>query len=1200
MKTPDIARILFILFLTTECSSKLCAAPGDLDASFDPSTGAGNQVYSVRAQTDGRFVIGGLFTSYNGTPRARLARINEDGSLDTTFDPGLGASDNVWAILVQSDGKIIVGGQFGSFAGQLGRLVRVDSSGNLDPGFNAGGASIGNGMVKEVIELSSGKILVMGSFSTFNEASVTKIIRLDADGNLDGTWDAGSGPNNTVNSALEQPDGKIVIVGAFTSVNGMSMLRLARLEADGALDTGFSNPNINGTINTVVRQSDGQLLIGGAFYSVNGTIHRRLARLNTDGSIDTTMEQRSFSADVDIIDLQPDGKIVAAGNFVTIDGGVHSRVVRLNSDGTIDGDFGSVTGANGRIRAFDLDTGGDWVFGGDFTSYDGTARNYIMRVSNDLELPATIARQPADLTVAEGSSASFAVTASGEDPLTYQWYKDGVALVDGASTSGATTPNLNIANSAEADEDIDITAYHVTVQANNSTAAVASDNTTLTVNLNVAPTIDGIAQLDISEDAMAQTVSLSGLNEGAVYESDQTLSITASSGASGIIPNPTVTFTEGDAIGSIAFTPVADAYGTATITVAVTDNGLTGTTTSITFDVVVAAVNDSPTLANVPTVEVITEDALLTVSGVTVGDVDDASVGVVIVALNGDVSISGDTSSLTFSDPDGTDGSIAFSGTLAAINAALAASIEYIGDSEFNGDETITVTVTDAEPLAVQQVIALTVLPVNDAPSVAFAQSAIEHLFESPGPQTVASFATFSPGPAAEAGQSLIAYTVVSDNPGLFSAALAIDNGGRLNYTPTDDTSGSAVVTVTVRDDGGTANGGVDSSVPLTFTITVGEVNAAPTFVVSTSPLNVTEDAAAQTLASFLNSIDDGDAAETQAVSFALVIDNSSLFSAQPAIASDGTLTYTLAANQNGTANITITATDDGPTVGGVQPSSTDTFQIVAAAVNDNPTLANVPATANVNEDETVTLSGITVADIDSATVTVSVVAGNGTLVLSGDTTGLTLTDVDGSDGNLTFSGAPADLTATLAASIQYSGNADANGADTLTVNLNDGEAENNTALAQTTITVTPVNDEPSFAVNTGLLTGGGGGGGLETEVTAWGYNSNGQSTIPAGLSDVTTISAGNHHSLALKSDGTVVAWGRNNNGETTIPAGLSDVTAIAAGGYHNLALKSDGTVVAWGLNAYGETTIPAGLSDVTAISAGARHHSLALKSDGT
>jgi alpha-tubulin suppressor-like RCC1 family protein len=117
--------------------------------------------------------------------------------------------------------------------------------------------------------------------------------------------------------------------------------------------------------------------------------------------------------------------------------------------------------------------------------------------------------------------------------------------------------------------------------------------------------------------------------------------------------------------------------------------------------------------------------------------------------------------------------------------------------------------------------------------------------------------------------------------------------------------------------------------------------------------------------------------------------------------------------------------------------------------------------------------------------------------------------------------------------------------------------------------------------------------------VLAWGGNGNGQTTVPGGLQDVIAVAAGQLHSLALKRDGTVVAWGDDYLGQCTVPEGLAGVVAISAGGYHNLALKGDGTVVAWGFNEYGQTTLPSGLTDVVAVAAGG-FHSLALKHDGT
>jgi len=117
--------------------------------------------------------------------------------------------------------------------------------------------------------------------------------------------------------------------------------------------------------------------------------------------------------------------------------------------------------------------------------------------------------------------------------------------------------------------------------------------------------------------------------------------------------------------------------------------------------------------------------------------------------------------------------------------------------------------------------------------------------------------------------------------------------------------------------------------------------------------------------------------------------------------------------------------------------------------------------------------------------------------------------------------------------------------------------------------------------------------------VTAWGYNNNGQTDVPAGLTNVVAVAGGEYHSLALRADGTVTAWGYNGYGQTTVPAGLSNVVAVAAGYGHSLALRADGTVAVWGDYSFGQTDVPAGLTNVVAV-AGGEYHSLAVRTDGT
>ncbi len=120
-----------------------------------------------------------------------------------------------------------------------------------------------------------------------------------------------------------------------------------------------------------------------------------------------------------------------------------------------------------------------------------------------------------------------------------------------------------------------------------------------------------------------------------------------------------------------------------------------------------------------------------------------------------------------------------------------------------------------------------------------------------------------------------------------------------------------------------------------------------------------------------------------------------------------------------------------------------------------------------------------------------------------------------------------------------------------------------------------------------------------QNSTAAWGLNNFGQINLPNGIANVLTIAAGNEHSIALKSDGTVIGWGRSSEGQVTIPIGLTGVKSITAGGYFSAALKTDGTVIAWGQSSYGQLNIPQNLTNVSQIDAGSGNV-LALKNDGT
>jgi len=133
-----------------------------------------------------------------------------------------------------------------------------------------------------------------------NDTNRNCIARLNANGSLDSTFKPGTGPNNlSVSCVAVQADGKVLIGGAFTTVNGTNRSRMARLNANGGLDGSFSSGiGVNGAVSSVVVQPDGKVLIGGPFTFINGTNRYGSARLNADGSLDSTFISDIFNPDL--------------------------------------------------------------------------------------------------------------------------------------------------------------------------------------------------------------------------------------------------------------------------------------------------------------------------------------------------------------------------------------------------------------------------------------------------------------------------------------------------------------------------------------------------------------------------------------------------------------------------------------------------------------------------------------------------------------------------------------------------------------------------------------------------------------------------------------------------------------------------------------------------------------------------------------
>lgn len=259
---------------------------GTLDSSFNAGAGGDNTIFAL-AETfmpDRRLLIGGSFLNMNGSSRPALARLNNAGLLDSTFDPNLSINGTVYAIAVYptntiQGGKILIGGSFTSIDNvQRNGIARLNSDGTLDTGFDPGTGT--TNVVRALAIQLDGRVLVGGSFTNFNGNALNHIARLNINGQVDSSFNVGAGTDDTVDAIVVQPDTRIVLVGLFRNANGVSRNRITRLLPDGTVDPAINfGLGADGYIDTVALQPDGKMVIGGGFTSYDGQSRAHLARI---------------------------------------------------------------------------------------------------------------------------------------------------------------------------------------------------------------------------------------------------------------------------------------------------------------------------------------------------------------------------------------------------------------------------------------------------------------------------------------------------------------------------------------------------------------------------------------------------------------------------------------------------------------------------------------------------------------------------------------------------------------------------------------------------------------------------------------------------------------------------------------------------------------------------------------------------------
>lgn len=357
------------------------AATGATESTFNPGTGVDISIMYTLIQPDGKILVAGGFTTYAGTAMSRLVRINQDGSKDGTFSIGTGANSYIYSLSLQSDGKIIATGQFTSFNGySRNRIVRLNSNGSVDTTFNVGTGP--DNWIRSSYIFPSGKIMVAGYFTSINGFAYNRVARLNSDGTVDTSFLGGAGVSGALNTVVVQPDGKILVGGNFTSCNSTTRNYICRLNEDGTLDTSFSPPTgLNGWPYAILPQVDGKILVGGSFTTCNGSACGNIIRLNSNGTTDTTFVS-SVGANGYVYTINPeqDGKFTIGGNFTTYNGTSRGYIARISDTGALDTTFSPAGGANSTIHSIRTLSGGNLIVSGNFTTFNGSPINRIVRI----------------------------------------------------------------------------------------------------------------------------------------------------------------------------------------------------------------------------------------------------------------------------------------------------------------------------------------------------------------------------------------------------------------------------------------------------------------------------------------------------------------------------------------------------------------------------------------------------------------------------------------------------------------------------------------------------------------------------------------------------------------------------------------------------------------------------------------------------
>ncbi|MCB9250873.1 MAG: T9SS type A sorting domain-containing protein [Flavobacteriales bacterium] len=304
---------------------------GGIDSTWIRSAGgADSDIRGMALQPDGKVLVGGIFSMYDGMTANRLVRLNSDGSIDTTFEVDSGPNNEVQGITANNN-RAVIRGFFNTYQGTLvPSFAVIKMNGSLDNSFNLPSESFL--FINDFHILSNDKLYLGGNFTTYNGQTVNRIVRLNQDGSIDTTFKTGSGLNGAVRRLFVQNNGDVLVAGTFTSYKGASVSGLIRLQPNGDRDTSLNAavPSL-ATIDAITTDASGRIYMAG---SDAGKLF--LKRLLPNGSEDTgfNISGTGFNGNITQLAHQSNNKLIVTGFFSLYQNQQAERVARMFTDST--------------------------------------------------------------------------------------------------------------------------------------------------------------------------------------------------------------------------------------------------------------------------------------------------------------------------------------------------------------------------------------------------------------------------------------------------------------------------------------------------------------------------------------------------------------------------------------------------------------------------------------------------------------------------------------------------------------------------------------------------------------------------------------------------------------------------------------------------------------------------------------------------